>query len=322
MKNRLIYLLFAILFSVPAEAFSLSFIQVSFPQPLSIGVSLPLNQITTQKLKYAKSVGINSLQISVGEWLDEKGDIKVDENQMKKEVEVAKRAIEKTGLVVAAIHMPYGRYIDLSLINDSLREKVVAIHKKILLFCSALQPRVILFHPSWFLTLNQRDGHIDQLVKSVNELRGPVSNLGALMVIENMTGPELYVEYKGAKYERPLGRSIAEMKDILNRLPNDVYAAVDLNHILHPEKMILALGGRVKFIHVSDGDGAHEFHYYPCSGKGMNDWVSIIDALYSTGYTGPFMFECHYKDLEDLPPCYNFLYNKFILEKYIRSKYP
>lgn len=291
------------------------------PPPMEVGVSIGIKNITLEKLSYAKSVGISCINISLNPLVDKSGNINMNDRDIKELVLNVKRIVTKSGVTVSAFHMPFGKNMDLSLINEKARQRVVNVHKKLLRLCKSLEPDIVLFHPSWYLSLNQREEHIDQMVKSAIALNKAVASIGAIIVIENMTGPKLHVERGGVKYERPLFRTVEETMTIMAMLPPDIYAAVDMNHILHPEKLVLALGQRLKFIHVADGDGAHEYHYYPCSGKGMNDWTAIIGALYKAGYTGPFMYECHYKDLRDLAPCYNFMYNKYILEEYIEPEY-
>ena len=293
----------------------------NYPLPLKIGASFSIETVTPETMSDAKSGGISCIQISVNGWFDKSGNFKLSDENIIKGVSDARKAAEGAGIKIWAIHMPFGKHIDISLIDKTEHQRVIALHKKVLQFCKTLKPEVVLFHPSWYLSLNQREEHISQMIKSVLELDKPVKGLGSIMVIENMTGPELHVMSGETKYERPLCRTVDEMMTIMNKLPQNIYAAVDMNHILNPEKMILALGARLKFVHVADGDGANELHYFPCSEKGMNDWMAILSALYKAQYSGPFMYECHYKELKDLTVCYNYMYNKFILENYIRSQY-
>lgn len=293
----------------------------SLPLPLQVGVSIGIKSITMENMAYARSQGISCVNISLNPLVDKQGNINMSDQDIRKLVHRVIKEIKKNDITVSAFHMPFGRRVDISLIDERSRQKVVALHKKLLQLCTRLNPDIVLFHPSWFLSLNQREAHISQMVKSAIELNKSVKDIGAKMVIENMTGPQLHVERKSVKYERPLCRTVEETVAIMNRLPSDIYAAVDMNHILNPEKLVLALGPRLKFIHVSDGDGANERHYFPCSGKGRNNWMAIIDALYKAGYSGPFMYECHYKDLRDLAPCYNLLYNRYILTNYIKPEY-
>lgn len=282
---------------------------------LKVGASIGMKQMTPELMKYAKSVGIACLNVSLNQFFDKQGHFNLKDEDITEIAKNAKKAADDAGLEIAGFHMPYGQHIDLSSIDETERERVVALHKKVFALCKILLPKVVLFHPSWYLSLNQRKEHISQMIKSAIELQKMISAAGAIMVIENMTGPRLHVTRGGVEYERPLCRSVEETMAIMKRLPSDIYAAVDMNHILHPEKLILALGSRLKFLHVSDGDGEHEYHYLPCLGKGMNDWNAILSALNEVGYTGPFMFECHYKDLKELPECYNELYKKWVAEK-------
>lgn len=285
------------------------------PPPMEVGASIDIREMTPEKMTYAKSVGIVSLQVSLNQLVGPDGNLKYADSAIEAIVTRAREAASASGLRIAAFHMPFGQRVDLSLIDEASRQKVVALHRKLLRLCAPLHPDIVLFHPSWYLSVGERDAHIRQLIRSVTALEEPVRRLGATMVIENMTGPTLYVTRKGVRYERPLCRTVPEMMQIMGQLPPEICGAVDMNHILHPEKMVLALGNRLKFIHVSDGDGEHEYHYLPCNGKGMNDWNAIQAALYQVGYTGPFMFECHYQDLKQLPACYRELYDRFVREQ-------
>ena len=198
--------------------------------------------------------------------------------------------------------------------DETIRQSTVALQRRILRFCKILQPRVILFHPSWYLGLNERPKRIAQLLRSVNELNPLVKEAGAIMVIENMLGHELL---RNEKYERPLCRTVEEVELIMKQMPSDVYSAVDMNHIDNPERLIEAMGNRVKTLHVSDGNGRAECHYMPnpYRGKGDNDWNLIQQALYNAEYTGPFMYEVNskeYNNPQELYECYQMLYRAFI----------
>src|SRR5690606_32506765 len=102
-------------------------------------------------------------------------------------------------------------------------------------------------------------------LKSATELDAAVREIGSTMVIENMLGPALTV---GADRERPLMRTVDETVELFQRLPSTVYLAVDMNHIKNPENLIRALGNKLRTVHVADGTGEAENHYYPCSGEG------------------------------------------------------
>ncbi len=206
--------------------------------------------------------------------------------------------------------MPFGANLDLSLVNETNRRDVVAKQGRLVELLEILEPKIILFHPSYYLGLNERDLRKAQLIKSAKELNEVVKSINATMVIENMLGPELL---KDENRERPLLRTVQETIEIMNRLPNSIGSAVDMNHIKNPEELILAMGSRMKSVHIADGTGKHENHYFPCSGKGQNDWTLILAALDKAGYRGPFMYESAYDDEKDLMVCYKMLYNNYLI---------
>jgi hexosaminidase len=281
--------------------------------PLKIGYGLGIGNFTPEKLQYAKSVGITFVEASgMSTFLDGNRKFKLTDEEIIKKLTDAKKAADAAGIKVWSVHMPYGQNIDLSIINEADRQDVVAKHIKLVTFLKILEPEIILFHPSYYLGLNERDMRKSQLIKSAIELDEAVRGIKATMVIENMLGPELLAS-NGR--ERPLMRTVEETQEIFTRLPKTIYSAIDMNHIKNPEMLIKAMGSRLKTVHIADGTGAAENHFFPCSGEGKNDWNAILAALDEVGYTGPFMYESAFKDEKDLITCYQTLYNNYINSK-------
>ncbi|MCC8424583.1 sugar phosphate isomerase/epimerase [Mucilaginibacter sp. UR6-11] len=278
------------------------------PKRLRLGYSIPIDKITPETMAYARANGIDCIETFLGPYVDTARNFKFTDQEITAMVTAAKKAADDAGIQIWSVHMLFGKNIDISLPNEAERLKVMALHKKILGFCTILKPKLILFHPSWYLGLNERELRKSQMIKSANEMNKIVKAMNATMVIENMLGPALLVD---ARRERPLCRTVEETVEIMNRLPNDIYSAIDLNHIKNPEKLIYAMGARLKTLHVSDGTGKAENHYFPCSGQGENNWVAILTALNKVNYNGPFMYECAYKDAKDFKPCYESLYQAF-----------
>ena len=280
------------------------------PEPLAVGYSVAIANITADKMSKAKAAGIEYVEAAgTNTFFDGKRDFIKTDAEAASIMTKAKQAADNNGITIWSVHMPYSEEMDLSTINEADRQKVVAGHKKLLEHLKILKPKVILFHPSYYLDPpNQRDLRISQLIKSVTELNEAVQAIGAVMVVENMLGPELM---SGAR-ERPLMRTVEEAVDIFKRLPASVYAAIDMNHIKNPENLIRAMGKRLKSVHIADGSGRAENHYFPCSGEGQNNWVEILKALDEAGYQGPFMFESAYDSEQALADCYQTLYNNFI----------
>lgn len=305
-KIKCLFVLLAVLsLSLPASG------KEKYP-PLRVGCSIGFNAVDYNRLKTMKEDGIDCIEISLGAGIftnKEKSD-----EEITARMKSARQAADSAGVEIWSIHMPFGKEIDLSQSDESIRQSTVALQQRILRFCKILRPRVILFHPSWYLGLNERPTRIAQLQRSVKELNPLVKEAGAIMVIENMLGYELL---RNEKYERPLGRTVEEVQLIMKQMPRDVYSAIDMNHIDHPERLIRAMGKRLKSVHISDGNGRAECHYMPnpCSGKGDNDWNQILLELYRAGYTGPFMYEVGAKEFDEpreLYDCYQNLYQTFI----------
>ena len=287
----------------------------SQPEPLAVGFNIGADKISQKTMVYAKSVGIDYIETSLGAFV-EKGMLNFNKSD-EEIVAVLKRAkkhADAAGITIWSIHMPFSEQIDLSVKNEANRQQVVAFHKKALNFVRILEPQVILFHPSYYLGLGEREERKKQFIKSATELNREVIKINAITVIENMLGAELLLA--DGKRERPLLRTVEETVEVMGRLPDNIYSAVDMNHIKHPEKLIDALGSRVKSVHIADGNGREENHYFPCSGEGSNDWTAILIALDKACYQGPFMFESKYPDLKDLKECYYHMFNQFIQTAY------
>lgn len=271
---------------------------------LKVGYSVAITNVTPERMKEAKVAGIDCIEVSLSQFINKQQltFLKADE-EIAAACRAANKAATEAGVEIWSVHMPFSKEIDLSLADEDKRIAVVALHQKVLSFCQLLSPKIILFHPSYFLGLNERELRKQQLIKSAIELNRSVKKMGATMVIENMTGFELVMA--DGKRERPLLRTVEESLELFSRLPKDIYSAIDLNHIVAPEKLILAIGKRLKTIHVADGDGKSERHFFPCDGKGENNWPEIMKALDKVGYKGPFMYESKSPPaLKDYKECY------------------
>lgn len=269
---------------------------------MRIGYAVPLNNVSLEKMIYAKSLGIDCIEVGgFRDFFDEHRDFTKSDAEAAHLMAAAKEAVDNAGMDVWSIHMPFSKQMDLSTVDEADRQKVVDGHIRLLKHLKVLKPEIILFHPSFYLDPpNQRELRKQQFIKSVIALDEAVRAMGATLVVENMLGPELMI----GKRERPLMRTVEETVELFDRLPGTVYAAVDMNHIKHPERLIWALGARLKHVHVADGTGEAENHWLPCSGKGNNDWEAILAALDEAGYAGPFMYECAYTDEKELVECY------------------
>lgn len=284
---------------------------VNAQAPLRIGYSISLDKVTPDTMQASKTADVDCIEVSFSAFIDKvTRKFTISDAQVKQQVYAAKKAADDAGIDIWSVHMPFSRTIDISLTDEQDRKAVIELHKKVLEYCRILNPKIILFHPSWYLGLNEREARKESMIRSAKELQEAVKSINATMVIENMLGPELLVNQ--GKNERPLCRTVEETVEIMNHLPEDIYSAVDMNHIKHPEHLILAMGKRLKHIHVADGDGEAERHYFPCSGKGKNDWTAILSALDEVGYQGVFLYESKPEDISGYKACYENLYQDYV----------
>lgn len=299
MRILLVFIVFLLGHQVSAQ-------QSTFTMP--VGYALNIHSITQEKMDYAKSLGIDYIELSnIGSLLDKDLLLKFDEEYWSSKIDTISEILQKSGVSVWSIHMPFSQQLDLSTLDEEARLRVIQAHVQVLKVLKRLHPQIILFHPSYYLEFNERDARINQLVKSVKELHESIAKDNMIMVVENMLGPTLTV---GSR-ERPLLRTVEECVLVFNRFPVDVGIAVDMCHIAHPELLIREFGSRVKTLHVSDGNGKAETHYLPCTNQGENNWNLILSALEDINYNGVFMYECKYSDEKELVDCYDFLWNNF-----------
>ncbi|MCM4169228.1 hypothetical protein KCTC52924_00711 [Arenibacter antarcticus] len=280
--------------------------------PLKVGYSIPIggSKFELKSLKYAKSVGVDYVEVSgISAFIDGNRNFKLSEAEISEKLKWAKKNADEAGIEIWSIHMPFGEHIDLSLVNETDRQDVVAKHSKLVELLGILKPKIILFHPSYYLGLNERDLRKVQFIKSANALNEKVKEINATMVVENMLGPELL---RDSNRERPLLRTVQETVEVMSRLPESIGSAIDMNHIKNPEELIMAMGSRLKSLHIADGTGLQENHFSPCSGKGKNNWTLILEALEKVEFKGPFMFESAYDDEKELLGCYRLLYNNYL----------
>lgn len=281
------------------------------PKRLEVGTSIPLLKITPETMRHAKSAGIDCIEVGMsGFKVGDSGDAYFIQNKDEaiRQVQQAKKAADDAGVEIWSVHMPAGSQFEISKGDEQERRKVVDFQKQVIVnLVSILHPKIVLFHPSFFIPKNEKQLRMQQLLKSSKELDEAVKSIGATMVLENMND--------ASDKHIVLMQRTPDIVEAFNLLPADIYSAIDLNHINHPEQLIRALGKRVKTLHVSDGTGIREEHWFPCSGKGVNNWVAILSALNDTGYSGPFMFEVkpsEYSDFRDLTSCYNKMYGDYV----------
>lgn len=169
------------------------------PRELPVGTASLLfgrcDKWTYEAFAKAKADGVDYIEISANALMLNKLD--TSDAQVEARVRQVKRDLGRAGMKVWSVHMAYGQDVDISQTDETLRQKSVALHIKMLKYCKILKPRYLLFHPSWYLTPGERERRKDQFYRSVSELNPTIRRMGCTMVIENLLGPELPWRGKG-----------------------------------------------------------------------------------------------------------------------------
>lgn len=134
----------------------------------SSGIFGPVTNWTYETFAEAKRAGIDAIEISASTLFLNKE--MTDDRQIEARCRQLKRDLKRAGIEIWSVHMPFGREIDLSQTDEAVRQRSVELHRRVLRFCKILSPRIVLFHPSWYLGHGERDARIAQLVRSVGEL--------------------------------------------------------------------------------------------------------------------------------------------------------
>ncbi len=188
----------------------------------------------------------------------------------------ALKIVKKHKFTINSFHMPFNVYwLDVACQWENDRKDTINLVKKIFKITDKFNPKAYIFHPGGVdATPETRERFMDYLVKSMDEIATATK---AYVCVENMVG--------GC-----LTNSLEKIKEFADKSKN-AYVVIDTNHFLNdkPEDAILALGDRVKALHISDYDFVYERHMIP--GDGLNDWNKIIGALEKIGYTGAFNYE-------------------------------
>lgn len=285
----------------------------SLPPRLELGTTIAplggLKKLTYSRLRDLRNSGLKHIEISLTGLVNGSNPIPLPELQ-RRFISV-KAAADSAGINIRSIHMPYGPDCDPAALDERVRRQSERRYRDYISLVKVLEPEYILFHPSApRMSPGDRPGHMRQAAKTLKALNKDVRRIGANIIVENLRGPSVM---RADGTERGLGRTVEEMTELMSMLPDDIYAVVDLNHIEHPEKMIRALGGRIRSLHVCDSDQSRDCHFLPW--RGTNDWAEIVAALYDTGYTGVWMYEIKAGEIEQLAEmtsAYNRAYRSYL----------
>lgn len=261
------------------KIFYLGYIFIALPlvlsaQELSIGTTTALWQNPTAvNMAGAKENGFEYIEVAINQFYRN-----VPPEEVKPRIYKFKESIDSAGVKVWSVHLPFSKTLDISVLDDSLRQKNVEFMSGIIELCVIFKPEKLVLHPSSEpIENNQREQRIVNSIQSINYLRPYADKIGAQLCIENLP-------------RTCLGNTPDELLRIVSDFP-EVGICFDTNHYLtgSPFQFIEKVGNRISTVHVSDYDGINEGHWIP--GQGVIDWGKMLNDLKENGYEGVFMFE-------------------------------
>ncbi|MBO5889422.1 MAG: sugar phosphate isomerase/epimerase [Clostridia bacterium] len=222
-----------------------------------------------EKVREMKEAGIKKVEFVIPYIMD----IDAAKKMLKRTLKI----IKKYKLTINSIHMPFNVFwMDMACQWENDRKDIINTVKNIIKYIDKhFNPKVYVFHPGGDEAKEEtREKFMDYLVETIDEIATATK---AYVCVENMVG--------GC-----LTNGLERIKEFADKSKN-AYVIVDVNHFLDckPQDAILALGDRVKAVHISDYDFVYERHMIP--GDGLNDWNKIIGALEKIGYKGAFNYE-------------------------------
>lgn len=266
MKKSFILILFAL--------FPLFVVGKNVPNwDLGVSISL-LDSVYLKSLKSFKDHGFKYVEVVLP------GLNKLSVKEYVKKIDECKRLVEGVGMEIWSVHIPFNWDYDISS-PDPVKQETC---RKNILFVLDIAKGLgnyqkAVLHPSFEpIKKEERAARIASLKKILKDL-GPfiVEKYSVRLAIEDLP-------------RTCLGNSSAEMLNLISE--NEfIDVCFDVNHLLteKTETFAIKLGNRIKTLHISDYDGVDEKHWLP--GKGIINWVLLVDALVKNNYKGPFMFE-------------------------------
>lgn len=197
------------------------------------------------------------------------------------------RTVNELGMIVHSVHLPYGRQIDPSSLDPTMRRKTVAYQADILRAVADWRPKVAVLHPSSEpIEPGEREARLEVCRDSLAQIAEAAHGAGILLCVECLP-------------RTCLGNSSDEILRLQSGIDH-LGVCCDVNHLFKeaPENFIERVGDRIQAVHISDNDGVDERHWVP--GKGVIDWQAVLRALARIGYPGPCMFEARARSGE--PP--------------------
>ena len=193
-----------------------------------------------------------------------------------------------------SVHLPYGSRLDLSQLDDTLREDAIRQTEANLCAAVELGATLAVVHPSAEpISDEHRAAHLDASRRSLASLAATAGGLGVQLAVECLP-------------RTCLGHTAAELLSAVEHTDSAAMGVcIDVNHLNLREPDIRSavntLGARLLTLHCSENDGEDERHWLPGDSRGVIDWSAFLAGLRDVGYAGPFLYELRPLAIADVP---------------------
>ena len=187
-----------------------------------------------------------------------------------------------SGIRAATVHAPFGGSIDVSSLDDGIRQRGTMVWRDSLELASDFEAGMVVLHASAEpVGDDERAQRMDRVRETLASVADRCRELRLRATVELLP-------------RSCLGNTTDELIEIIADLDPRIFGVcLDVNHLMdRPHTLadvVHKLGDRLFTLHLSDYDGVDEKHWMP--GDGVLDWSSLMAALDEIDYDGPFNYE-------------------------------
>src|SRR5690606_16520622 len=243
--------------------------------------SLMLDDWSQDEFVRLADEGIRYLELYMGSQRDK------SDSEISEWVADIKSKSDSAGIEVRSVHLPFGRTLDISSLNDEDRLTTIEEHKRLMALLQPLSIKVYVIHGSFEPILDEeREERLARSIDALRILTEEVKQYGAELALEVLP-------------RTCLANTSDEILRILGEGGNGLRGCFDSNHMLQesPQDFVAKVGDAITTVHISDFDFVDEKHWIP--GRGQIDWNAVIAELEAIGYQGPWMYEVVRRQSDD-----------------------
>lgn len=245
--------------------------------PIGVSLSLFGHTMTQEEVNSVRAAGIKYVEVVMTPYMR-----KLPESEFVPAMTKVRDMLANARLEVWSVHLPYGKKIDISVLDNDLRAQYIQKQKEMIALAGELfHPKRLILHPSAEpITDEERQQRLIVCKQAIAELIPEAKKIGAVICVEDLP-------------RTCLGNTSEEILYLIKDYP-EVMCCFDSNHLLKEEHshFFENVGSRIATIHASDYDRVDERHWIEGTPGGVIDWPAFYKGLKDCGYEGVFMHEC------------------------------